>query len=110
MATNENARLSIIKQGKIVHCLVHLSTLLGRKLSSTSSPEIESPPQHTLCKGIIQHTYASGYDHGYGDGQHEDHNMNAPRTEDMGEDRLDPQGPELEEVQLPKTATAFSCD
>lgn len=110
VAANETARLSIIKQGEIVHCLAQLSTLLGRKLSSSSSPEMETPPQHTPSKGMTQHTYASGYDHGYGDGQHEDQNMNAPHTADTGEDRMDPQRPDPEQVQLPETATTFTED
>ena len=35
---NENARLSIMKQGDIVNCLSHLSTVIGKSLSRSSSP------------------------------------------------------------------------
>ena len=44
LATNENARLSILKQGDMVNCLAHLSTVLSKSLIMTSGA---SMPQST---------------------------------------------------------------
>ena len=43
---NENARLSIMKQGDIVNCLSHLSTVIGKSLSRSSSPHNERHELH----------------------------------------------------------------
>lgn len=45
VTANENARLAILKQSEVVHCLAQLSTVLGKTLTSESSPGIETLPQ-----------------------------------------------------------------
>ena len=43
---NENARLLIMKQGDIVNCLSHLSTVIGKSLFRSSSPHNERHELH----------------------------------------------------------------
>ena len=46
IATNENARLAILKQGEIVNCLAQLSTVLSSSLQRSGILEDQSLPQH----------------------------------------------------------------
>lgn len=47
VAANENARLSIMKQSDIVHCLSQLSTVLGRSVTRCSTPEDQNETEDT---------------------------------------------------------------
>ena len=47
LQVNENARLSIIKQGDIVNCLSHLSTMLQKSLTKNCSPKFQSKIPNT---------------------------------------------------------------
>lgn len=58
---NENARLAILKQGEMVSCLSHLSTVLGRGMSVTSTQGMAAmaqPPNFGLTTPSA-HFYAS---------------------------------------------------
>ena len=46
LATNENARLSILKQGDIVNCLAHLSSVLSKSLIMTSGASMPQSTPH----------------------------------------------------------------
>ena len=46
LATNENARLSILKQGDMVNCLAHLSSVLSKSLIMTSGASMPQSTPH----------------------------------------------------------------
>ena len=61
VVANENARLSILKQGEMVNCSAHLSTVLGKSLNTSSGFAFPSTPQTTTREGrsfSIQHSSA----------------------------------------------------
>ena len=45
VAANENARLSILKQGKMVNCLAHLSSVLSKNLITSNSHAVMKIPE-----------------------------------------------------------------
>jgi len=51
MVANENARLSIFKQGKMVHCLANLSSVLRQSLIMTNGETLSNMPQSTTRDG-----------------------------------------------------------
>lgn len=45
ITANENARLSVMKQGEIVNCLAQLSTVLDKSFNTSSKPNMPGMPQ-----------------------------------------------------------------
>ena len=115
VAANENARLAIIKQGEIVHCLAHLSTVLGRTLTRSSSPEMDSLARQTTdldnAKRMTQPTWNPTGNHGSSDGGWPvHHGIDASPTENREEVERLPQSHNLEQPNLPGTATHLPDD